>query len=722
MARYIKTGSPSTIGAIDAELDKIQVAIADTLSRKGDTPNQMEGVVDMNNEQMYNLPFPSSETGPLRKKDVNFSQSVDAGIPPTYFNVVSYGAIGDGATPCNAAFQAAFDAASQSGGIVYIPAGIYRRANTIDGVLASTWSITGDNVTVMGAGDASVIFHDDKADELRSDLLNATGDSFTLRDFKILGTARDFTITNSANYSQTLTGSTINRLRILNISVEAVHNMGMTFSRCDDVYVSGCRLVDVVRDGYRFTGGRNVRISGNYGKNIADDCVAIHSLDGFQFALNVVVDGNVFEGCQGMKFLGAKNVTVTNNIMTRGTRGAVWIASDESVEGNTNMHTIKIVDNVFSDFFSTLGSNAIIQIKGSPIVADGSGNFPAIDALPYADNYTNNIDVNGTAVMPIQRLEIRGNTIVRTLEAVSDYSDWGFGEFFDRVDAGFAIPTTSYFQTRAVVDSDFNTYGINLNAPCQTVLIEANTFDGHRLAPIRVLHTDFGTPLTYQHLLIKDNTFINTGRSTGGAIFLEDAGVTNPNSSNIEISGNYFDGDPFFNATGHNADNTWVGDSDYLAIKQFPTVFLNSLTVSKNTFKNVSGTGILVSANTRTFEPNICFLDYISSSANAGNKGIRVPPESKGNILVKIDGDPASGTYGEVVHFPERTAASTSFPLTGFWANGHFIENRAPAPVTDPSTGLYVVHGWYKAGTDSNGAIGTGSGFLELRSFIQNIT
>ena len=223
-------------------------------------------------------------------------------------------------------------------------------------------------------------------------------------------------------------------------------------------------------------------------------------------------------------------------------------------------------------------------------------------------------------------------------------------------------------------------------------------------------------------LLIRNNIFKNVGRSSGNAIALEDASTTNPNSSAIEIIENTFDGDPYFEAAGHNADNTWAGDDNYTAIKQTVLGFLNNVLVSKNTFRNVSQTGILVSSNIRTLEPNIIYSDYTSASSS-GNKGVRILPEPTGNIYVKIDGDPTSATFNEVVHFPEMSASSASFPLTGFWPYGHYIKNRAPAPITDPSNGLYIVSGWVKGSTNSNGAVNQdATGFYELRNFVQNIT
>jgi hypothetical protein len=70
MARYTKTGTPTTIGQISAELDLIATAINDTYSRVGDTPNQLESALDANSNHIINLPAPTLDGDPIRKIDV----------------------------------------------------------------------------------------------------------------------------------------------------------------------------------------------------------------------------------------------------------------------------------------------------------------------------------------------------------------------------------------------------------------------------------------------------------------------------------------------------------------------------------------------------------------------------------------------------------------------------------------------------------------------------
>jgi hypothetical protein len=64
MARYIKADAV-TVPQLNTELEKIEQSIQDTLSRKGDTPNAMEGTLDMNSNRVINVPDAVNAQEPL---------------------------------------------------------------------------------------------------------------------------------------------------------------------------------------------------------------------------------------------------------------------------------------------------------------------------------------------------------------------------------------------------------------------------------------------------------------------------------------------------------------------------------------------------------------------------------------------------------------------------------------------------------------------------------
>lgn len=69
MTRYTKQ-TVSSIAGINSELTKIQTAIRDSLSRLGDSPNQMQDLLDMNSNRIINLPLPLSDLEPVRRVDI----------------------------------------------------------------------------------------------------------------------------------------------------------------------------------------------------------------------------------------------------------------------------------------------------------------------------------------------------------------------------------------------------------------------------------------------------------------------------------------------------------------------------------------------------------------------------------------------------------------------------------------------------------------------------
>ena len=103
MARYITTGTKTTIGALNTELEKIATAQEDFVSRIGETPNQMEADFDMNGNKLLNVPAPTSPTDIVRLKDVlpaynktksNYTDIRDFGaVPndPTFDNSIALG-------------------------------------------------------------------------------------------------------------------------------------------------------------------------------------------------------------------------------------------------------------------------------------------------------------------------------------------------------------------------------------------------------------------------------------------------------------------------------------------------------------------------------------------------------------------------------------------------------------------------------------------------------
>lgn len=73
MTRYVQTDigtGYNSSTSINTELSKVETAFADTISRSGDVPNSMQSDLDMNSNQILNLPVPTTSGEPLRLADV----------------------------------------------------------------------------------------------------------------------------------------------------------------------------------------------------------------------------------------------------------------------------------------------------------------------------------------------------------------------------------------------------------------------------------------------------------------------------------------------------------------------------------------------------------------------------------------------------------------------------------------------------------------------------
>src|SRR6266511_1269990 len=65
------TQPTTAVGVINSNSATVQTAFDNTLSRDGTAPNQMEAPLDMNSNQILNLPQPATNDSPLRLQDLN---------------------------------------------------------------------------------------------------------------------------------------------------------------------------------------------------------------------------------------------------------------------------------------------------------------------------------------------------------------------------------------------------------------------------------------------------------------------------------------------------------------------------------------------------------------------------------------------------------------------------------------------------------------------------
>ena len=200
--------------------------------------------------------------------------------PGNSLSVTSYGAVGDGATDCTAAFQNCINAAPTRP--VWIPAGTYVISGNIN--LPS-------NTTLQGAGlwysrlIGNASLYNTPSRRLN---LNGAGTNIHLADFSITGflNYRNDQEGNDGLGGAYGTGSTIVRLWVEHTKAAAwIRN-----SR--GLVVDGCRFRNTLADGINLnTGMRNATVTNCTARGTGDDCFAIWPAAGtqsYQPGLNVI--------------------------------------------------------------------------------------------------------------------------------------------------------------------------------------------------------------------------------------------------------------------------------------------------------------------------------------------------------------------------------------------------------------------------------------------------
>lgn len=607
-------------------------------------------------------------------------------------DVFMAGAIGDGVIDDSTAIQAAINYVnSVGGGVVFLPSGTYRKSDDAD-----TQLVMYSNIKITGNGDSSIIFFDDKSSVARfgNDLLVADNcNNIAFENFKITGTA--LTYTTETNQKQCLTGSVIDGLRIINVTFEKLRYMATSFSYVKNGYFAGNKLDYIVRDGFRCTNSENIVITGNILKRVADDAVALHSLDSASTpGSGFIVSNNIFEACQGVKILGAKVAKVTNNTLRRCLRNPIKISlAGTGTEGNTPMFSIDVSNNTITDTFGSLGTNYAIQIAVSLARSVGDqSNQPGVNSTTYTYNYTNNVDAGGTIVnLGMWGIRVNNNTIARTLKSGSAYSVWGYGQLFDRF-------TTNFISDPDITESHFQLHAINIVAPVNGLQIQDNSISGcgTGFSAILLQITGSSNIQDFSSALIQNNSIIDC---PGLGISCLSLG-SGSGSKQIIIQNNLIDLDPYFRASTHNADNTWTSTTGVVGISVSSTI---GFLAGANIFKNCGQTGI-VSSITTEISPNIVYCDFAGSGDNASNKGVRQLPQAAINIIVPINGDPTSSTFGQIAN--NVNIRSSSIPTTGRYVAGHRVWKDSPALLGSGGS-QYIVTGWIRSSTGSNHVLNT---------------
>ncbi len=408
----------------------------------------------------------------------------------------------------------------------------------------------------------------------------------------------------------------------------------------------------------------------------------------------IVATNNHFQDCSGMKALGARNVIFANNTLERFRNSPITVEGGTGSEGDNQAFVIKITDNVITDSNNAEAgtpSTAVILIAG----LEGVGTTSSSSTVPgYLTSGGTKIerwdfrdlDLTDSANPKYQTYDvtITGNIIARTLPAVTNYDDWGFGQtIFQGVFSNPQVTDAMMIPTD-IIRIDDN--GI------RRLVIADNIFD-HATDGIQ-----FTTPVAdtdYEQILIKGNVFHDI---TTRCVVIPSASINLPQ---FVFDGNLVNMDPMVRNSNSNTNGTYDATGNPAAISGGN---LTGYTVSNNHFMHccrMIATNVfdsIISYN------NVGYCNPTALGFSTSNVGIgEMLRQAQGFRYVVQDMSPISATYLNFINVMQDS--ETAQPSAGTYIEGWFTKNRAALTVT--GTGKNVLVGWIRLVTGTAHAAGT---------------
>jgi hypothetical protein len=631
------------------------------------------------------------------------------------YPVTAYGAVGDGITNDRAAIQACINACSAAGGgVVYFPPGTY-------GIGTSAVYLA-DGVSLMGCGHGASILRILASNTTTNMIVYAAPpgpyNNVLISDLGFEGNwlAQPTRLSSGGLVAlRYCVGLKISRCRF---SYSRYFSIDVLLS--SDVEVSNCVIEWSCRDSIAVWLSPTVNIHDNIVRHGADDAISCHV--SLSFPVEPVRDGivianNQIEDCASIKVLSAKRVTIVDNQLRRMRNAGITVGTAApDAQGDEVSFCVRIEGNTITDVIDerwflglpAVETNGLYIGVGTTQLNDGGDlpaypgdvdtatgiGYPVWGGTNVSYLYEEDVDEVGKHSPGNWWLTVRNNICVRTLGAVANYSDWGYGVAMNHQGAGT--------RDDAVDDADLYRDGIRILTPLRHALIEGNIIQTGR-SGIRMgrqlNNVGVGQPLEdllAKRVVIRGNDVFDA-RLAGICWDVPNTGVAEvaPSVQDIDIIDNFFDLDPWNLHANRNgaADGTWLIEGD--------GPFGIDLT-------NISGT--LVRGN--QFR-NAC-VPYIGGEAVCDRNLIRSTPASVGFSVSNVgvgtcpapgdgwwylieDGDLTSATFGQLLP-SQPLRESATMPGTGTYVAGMFVRCNSATN---------GVHGWRRLTTGSAHVAGT---------------
>jgi hypothetical protein len=634
-------------------------------------------------------------------------------------NVLDFGAVADGVTNAGAAISSAVTAAAAlpMGGEVYFPAGRYRINMAVSAIFAAS------HVVLRGAGRGkTVLFIDDSvgnngANGGNAGITNATAGGvrppitdFHLRELTLLGT-RDLAGQNVSSGS-----FLVNLKNITNISIEDcefLNSRGFSLGLFTgtDVMVRGNRVMNSNVDSIAVWDVFNAVITDNQIEMSGDDSISAHTSDATVAPprSGLVISNNSISDGPGIKVLGAKAVTITGNIIRRSRNNGIQVGFDAYfLQGNTPNFAIQIINNVIEDVVNPLGfvagtvGSRYIWVGGAskqagsgasapgvpvpstgvvtPLYGSATGNFYTNAQSDSVNGYT----VVGTVASPGGYwLRVEGNTLVRTLPAVTTWSQWGYGSAWQVGQSG------AY--NGPITETMLNQPGIHITVALRNSRIAGNIIQ--TTGPNGIEFDPGVSDMDYDGLEIVGNRLADFSQH---GIFWPTSAVSN---QRIRIVGNDFDGDPYFKSASRASNGTW--NTTGAAVVGLNLTFLSGVEIEGNHFRNLTQTTTQSISAFNVLRRNVVHCNPAAVGYDAANQGVGIIPAAGGDFSHVIEiCDPTDAKFGEI---SSPTLASSSLqPASGTYVTGCFVGASQPVVVNGQS-----FLGWMRLTTGSSHIAGT---------------
>jgi hypothetical protein len=694
MARYKTSGTKTTIGALNTELEKIATSLEDLLSRAGDAPNQMAFALDMNNAQILNLPEPISPTSPLRKKDVSVDRTIVEDVITDrrangIFNIQDYGALPDNVTDNKAAIDSAIGALiGNGGGTLFIPPiGTFRTSGN---------HLVVSNMTVRGGGFKSCLKRTGptvgaifKYISPNRPAIDVTDVSFL--DLRIEGVFDETFEEGSGNGVITLVG--VGNVLIQGCTFRWIETFGLNCNQCDNFKIVNNDFKYIARDMLAIWGTPTCIVANNVFIGGDDDCISLNQAR-FESTNNVMRDGlivsnNYLRDTGSIKIQQAKNVIISNNILKfcKGTRG-IFVEGLSSAQGevdarNGNVHTVIIENNIITDLLDRTLAYKDVDLSVNNrlgIVIDSKTTTTKELDNPYDYHYSDSGELDNLPVNQNLHVFIRNNVIKKSIHCNGiKYSDLGFGKMFSRFGGSGRTDIPAGYIVNGFVDpvlpaASADVRPLEIKDSLTEAVIEGNYFQGGSDRCIFFnLDVEVLSDLLLSKIYIKNNVLRDF---TSYGIDLLD--YTN-SEQNVHIEGNVIDGDPFLLNSGRSANGSWLSQSNVTGVQ---TSLVAGVTIKENTFKNLSapllvgGSGvnkIIISRNTYVGEPLTTPRVFTTTSKGLGLFPFDIDPLG---YLDYVNSDPTSGSYSKRIAKQVDSVSANTPPTDGYYFLGQTVLSR----------------------------------------------